>query len=485
MFLIFLLCSFFIELSASGTKAISVEDLIDGLDRGLKGNFFECKSLSPVPTTNLITVLVPKNFIIIDGQREDETSGEVCSIFQVHDQRGIVMRGNTFTPTQHANASILSGIEMYRASGCTRAVAAYSHGDSKICFKHWPEAPRNDKTIYQMYRALFPHVAREDVPIPSSVVILMNRQVFSISEFMEGESLDDVLKKVESDPTQARKYKFNLQRFQRLAVLCVATVPEDCHSRNILVKPIRDSTEEYEFVLIDTERSLGRETTEEYAHPDRGNISTGCHCFLLWFHEMLSQPLAEGIFSRLCDREAFSKTFMQESTYQLALSQRVSVDDRARSILCTPTDKIATRSMRLRCRILGELLSKDGGRSRSLADIFAETAPELNRRYGFKDYVASPTAEPEIITILRRIKASKDHGRYSGPTPPSADVPLEYYFGFTVNSPQRILDAQKWISDIWHTLDAEAKIRIATKFQLLTRILSIQLSHISIKDIDT
>lgn len=467
MFLVILLFSFFSPINASDDEmVISVEEFLSSFRKFKDASCFEkdCvyAPLRPAPTEHLITVYT-RRFAIdatpliqtpdifsffskaVVGNTED-----LLRIFdmrvrtiKVHDPDGILMRGGIFTPAKRANASTLSGIEMYRAGSGTRTVGIYSYGDTKVCIKQWPEAPCNEIAVYQRYKSWF-QAKHDEMPIPVSEVVLMDGQVFLISEFIEGESFEDVLRKVESDPTQACKYTFNLERFQKLAIFClVSTVPEDCRLQNCIIRLIPGS-EEYEFILIDNDRSLGRPITIGYQHPERGIIYTRCHCFLLCFHAMLRHPITESVHRAMSNSSAeFGDMIAREVNYQHIIATRVQAEDRKTipldipipgslkskrilfgmpysvtsaadmlsslcrvrvdasktTILGTPFDASVFNAMLSRLRKFDEA---SADRSKSLASILAAVSPELATIYGFNDPVPVAITPParSLTTVL-------------------------------------------------------------------------------------
>jgi hypothetical protein len=145
-------------------------------------------------------------------------------------------------------------------------------------------------------KELFPE-DEGDFPLPASDVILMNGQVFLVSEFMEGEPLDKILEKVRTDPEYGREWIFNTEKFQKLAIFSLLIQPEDGRPQNYLVRKIKD-IDEYQLILIDNERILevgllGHEGFIEHEDPDKGYVKTRMHCALLCFHELLEEKIAK------------------------------------------------------------------------------------------------------------------------------------------------------------------------------------------------
>jgi hypothetical protein len=68
----------------------------------------------------------------------------------------------------------------------------------------------------------------------------MNGQVFLVSEFIDGETLEQVFEKVEKDATYGRKWVFNPEKFQKLVIFSFLINPEDGRSQNYLITLVRD-----------------------------------------------------------------------------------------------------------------------------------------------------------------------------------------------------------------------------------------------------
>lgn len=204
--------------------------------------------------------------------------------YEVYDSHHELMNGHEFTPAD-------------KASGGTRVVGFYSlEGQRRLCFKQWPEAPGHEIAVYELYKELFPE-DEGDFPLPASDVILMNGQVFLVSEFMEGEPLDKILEKVRTDPEYGREWIFNTEKFQKLAIFSLLIQPEDGRPQNYLVRKIKD-IDEYQLILIDNERILEVGLLEhegfiEHEDPDKGYVKTRMHCALLCFHELLEEKIAK------------------------------------------------------------------------------------------------------------------------------------------------------------------------------------------------
>ena len=162
--------------------------------------------------------------------------GEKVKLYGIYDPDHQLMNGKDFNPQN-------------RASGGTRQVGFYSiDGQKRLCFKQWPEAPACEIAAHKLYRMIFPQ-EELNLPLPASIVLLMNDKIFSISEFMTGENLEQFAEKIFTTTNSCEEYQFDIDKFQKLALFCLLTNPEDYRLQNCLVEKIKYSSK-YEFILI-------------------------------------------------------------------------------------------------------------------------------------------------------------------------------------------------------------------------------------------
>ncbi len=489
MFIIILLLSFFTQINASDEMVISVEEFLRSFGIKFKSAVhferdFVYTPLHPRPTENLIT---------IHSRQFDAVPGETASIpsllamcahrftggaeklvrtFKVYDPKGILMRDSKFAPALRDPEGMTwsDDIAMYRARNGTRPVGIYSHEDIKICFKQDPEAPGIEVAAYHLYKILF-QAQHGDISLPASELILMDGKAFLVSEFMEGEALDSVLDRVCRDPTQSSAYPLNIPRFQRLAIFCLLTVPEDCHVSNCFIRKILDS-DEWEFVFFDNERSFGKEITTIYHHPEIGDINTRCHCDLFCFGLMLAHMLTEGVYNEIVNSKsevlALGTRLFKEHSYQSSLVPLVQASDHEKTILGIPFDADSIKGIISRFSKLIDLASSN--RHHSLASIFAGVSPVLASIYEFDKQPIVTPATTSLVTVKELISRI-DSGRGFGPTPRSARVPLELYFGTTKNNLGVLLYIFAWVRDTYEaTLDTAALEGVKGIIGLLTEL---------------
>lgn len=464
MFIVILLCSFFTQINASDEMVVSVEEFLSHVDRVFKGQRYKLTPLHPRPREDLVTIHLPKlhqstiellaldDFELMCAQLTTGEGEGLVRVLQVYDPHHILMHHDKFSPilseSEDEGMAFCNDIAVCIPPGGTRQVRIYSHKDGKVCFKRKPEAPGIEKITYNVFRMLFPLVPPEEAPLPKTITILMNKQPFLVSQFMEGESFAKILRYLELNPDHVSKRVFNLDKFQRLTVFCAVTAPEDFRTQNCLLRTIADS-DECEFALFDTERSCGQERTEDYRHPVRGKIHTRCHCVLLNFHEMLAYPLTERVIAELASakqaileylkefeknfaaasqKSLILKTLVVEGIYHGELTRIMQGARETKVILGMPLSIVSLCGMTSR---LSPLLSltEPVYRSKSLASLISQVSPELSAIYGLNQPILAPaTPVVDLRDILKRTQET-DGGRCADTTPPSADVPLELYFG--------------------------------------------------------
>lgn len=290
------------------TPIISADDFVERFANRLITQSFLNEDFDL--SNDLSDVTDKENLIEIDIQNFDNPRiNGLVKTFKVYDPGKVLMRNGDFA--LNASTSVRNGNVTARKAGSgTCTVGIYECKGKKVCFKHWPEAPTVEIGSGRTYRAA--NRIYQEMQLPGSEVILMGGQVFLVSEFIEGKSLREILQEISERPTEASQYTFNLDRFQRVTMACIITLPEDCCPQNIIVRKIPGSAE-YEPVLIDSERSFGQAVTKTVWHPVLGWIQTRVHCSLFCFHEMLGQPISEGNYSWVIDdrlvREAHDVTF--------------------------------------------------------------------------------------------------------------------------------------------------------------------------------
>ncbi len=421
MFFIVLLCSFFIQINASDI-VISVGEFFRGFPKRFTQEPFEYKPLDHAPSKNLVIVHL-QNF----------AESEVVRTIIVDDPYKILMNGAIFPPEEKWDTqTIPCGIEMRKASKSTRPVGIYSGKDWKVCLKKWPEVPIMETFAYEMYKAMFQNgdlPYQGELPLPASEMIVMNDQVFLVSEYIEGESLYDIFNRVKKSPDAARGYVFNLKRFQQLVIFCLAAAPEDFHPSNCIVRQIKGSNE-YELVLIDYDRIFGKIVTDTFARSDGGIVSTRTHCVMFCFLRMLQERVVESIFEEITldifasNIRKFVERVSRACKYQERLAGIVKDADAKKTLLELPLGVNAIDDIAMRFNGLKDAAVRF--RDQSLANIIARVFPAIADIYKCHEYVATP--EPMLVEVLRRIQ-EKDGRRYSGSTPPSAEAPLPVYFG--------------------------------------------------------
>ena len=336
--------------------------------------------------------------------------------YQVYDPHHELMNDQEFSPRE-------------KARGGTRIVGFYSiNGKRRLCVKQWPEAPGHDIAVYHLYKTLFPE-DDGDLPLPVSETIIMNGQVFLVSEFIDGETLEQVFEKVEKDTTYGRKWVFNPEKFQKLVIFSFFINPEDGRSQNYLIKKIKDS-DEYQFILIDNERSLGEEHAE-YDHPKMGKITTRVHCGLLCFYENFNEKVSQQLLQKFEVKSSLLKPWIlkcrTENQYQRKLQEQLREEDYKKSRLGVNYSPKLIKGIAEKLRIVKKTCSLE---KEIFAKIFWQMNPRLAHTYQIPlgEAMFMPGDINPISLAHVRI-LSIDGGRAGTATPPSSYVPIEKYLG--------------------------------------------------------
>ena len=369
MFIITILFSFFIILNASEDGVASVGGFLEIIGENLKGNYNHQVTTLPVD-------LYEKDIIVT--YLSDGKGGKRCQL--VHDPEHKLMKSyDEFDPPQEER--LATGISMRRLAGGTRKVAACSiDGIDRFCFKQWPEAPGAEIAVRQLYKTF---ISDEDVPMPRSQTIIINRQCFLVSEFIQGVPLRDFLEHRTKEPD---RYSFDMASLQKLFIFCMLANFEDCRLENCLVRKKTNGL--YEVVLIDTERGLGREFVKPKEGQDDG---TRVHCVLFCFLEMLLQPVdvrLRGIDDEMARVELLA--LQNEHLYQLALRQHLHEEKEGKKIILgIHLGAEYAEDLNEKWRKIKALLSI----KKTLAEIFLYVMPDIASKYlfpkprGFVEYL--------------------------------------------------------------------------------------------------
>lgn len=259
-----------------------------------------------------------------------------------------------------------------KASKGTRTVGFYSiDGRKRLCFKQWPEAPGHEIAVRLLYGFFFPE-DRKSIPLPASEVILMNNQIFLVSEFIEGENLEQVLKDMRTSRKNQRS--FNLEKLQKLFLFCLLTNQEDCRPQNCIMR--RSETNDDELVLVDTERCLVEEFIT-YEDPEKGIVETRPHCFLFCFYELLQESFDVNV-----NEYAFElmKGYEEEQLYEYTLYEICKEKSQKNPKLCLWYSKEFMQDMRRKLHQIRQF-EKDNKEESSLASLFQTISPRLAEIY--------------------------------------------------------------------------------------------------------
>lgn len=413
---------------------ISVADFLGGMAEALINSKCLTRFVpTPLQTTSSIN---RGDLVTVHMQSPDPT--ELIRTVVVHDPEGVLRVGGEFSLERWFETIHTTTVKMTKASGCTRNVAMCELLSGKykglmVCLKQWPEAPGIDILQHIMAcSSLYP----DQSPFPASGIILIEGEVFLVSEFIHGIRFDVLLKEINADPSRASRYKFNRDRLQRAILHCLITSPEDCRPQNLIVRQI-PGTEEVEFVFIDFDRSLGKPFTALHHHPTRGEVSTRVHCALFCFHEVLAESIHDQAYYDYLIHLKFVEPTLRcismaanSDRFQMALHRHVLCDTpRMKTLLGVPRSnhEVVTGMSRRIGRMVEALRSN---RNITIAALITQVEPAIAHTYKLNEPdPAEFCTMPELLRVSRRIIAIDGNRFSTGPTPCSADVPLEVYLG--------------------------------------------------------
>lgn len=324
-------------------------------------------------------------------------------LYKIYDPNHQLMEGQNFTPKD-------------KASGGTRKVGFYSVNGGKrpsLCFKQTPEDPIVEYAVYELYKTLFSR-DQQNLPLPNSEAFLMNGKLFLMSQFMEGDSLETILKETEKNPEYGRKYSFDLESFQRLALFCLLTNPEDCRPQNCLVRKNPNSNT-YQFVLIDNERNFCKDVVK----------GTRVHCSLFCFRELLQKEIGHYMVKRslMKNIHEWEERCNSYSEYVQNLAAFAQTLEHQTSFKYKSPIKKLNRKLHKIHALFDKKESYFDQVGIPLTDIFRELMPKLANTYLNPEDTLSKDSHPMQLA-LQRIKRI-DSGRSGEIAPPSSYVPLE------------------------------------------------------------
>ncbi len=148
------------------------------------------------------------------------THSESVETFRVYDPNEKLMRGQIFSPSD-------------KAEGGTRQVGFYSiNGKRALCAKKNPEAPGQERAVEILNKLLF---EENDLSlVPKSMTISMNNEIFLISEYIEGETLEDAMNENSQNSHYMKDCKFNTKYFQQAILLSFLINPEDGRAQSLI-----------------------------------------------------------------------------------------------------------------------------------------------------------------------------------------------------------------------------------------------------------
>jgi hypothetical protein len=234
---------------------------------------------------------------------------------------------------------------------------------------------------------------------------------------MEGENLENVLLEVQKSNNEYLGYKFDIERFQRLAFFCFLINPEDCRPQNCLVRKCKDSNK-YQFVLIDNERAFCQEIVKQ---------KTRVHCVLFCFEALMKQAITIPLLKERSIGKNVS--FRHEIVDWINKCRKNSEYIQSLSMCITksgqknPKERVTDLKASVGGVTKNDIIKKVDkitGEEENLRDIFSKVLPQLDKVYDNKS-----KSESILVQALENIKDT-DWGRSFSPiAPPSSYTPIK------------------------------------------------------------
>lgn len=405
---------------------ISVNDFLKELYNRLTHRDYQPSEILPksacVRPECLVTVLSSKG-------------GAQARFQKVYDPDHVLMHAEIFTPSNHNH--LATGI----SKKGTHKVGFYSlDGSIILCLKESPEAPGIERAARLLYENLF---GIEDQGVPNSETILMNGKVFTVSTYVDGKTLEEIIgdldtQKVEilHEPEQVPTIPVFIENLHKMKVFALLTAPEDGRAQNCICQTISPigSPICYRLVSIDNERSFGNATP----HSSRRNpeIIIRGHSVMYCFSENspdysdLTAVLYAKTPEEVCTR--WLEQIREEDRYQWAIAPFAEIPDNSTRLGVPLTETIA-RGLLEKLRVICDGLRK----GQTLEELFMVVNQPLAHVYSTSstEEPMTPPAFPEkasgsnsppiscIATAARKMKKI-DGGRLSSHTPLSANCDL-------------------------------------------------------------
>ncbi len=363
---------------------------------------------------------------------------------EVYDPDHIFMNGEEFTPTDHNHISA-DGIRRG-----TRKVGFYPlDGERVLCLKENPEVPVLERAARLLYECLF---GADKVGVPNSLTILMNGRVFTASNYVKGNSFDEIMKHAESDekkegiPKDSLIYMDNLHKMKVFAIL---TGPEDGRPQNYIWQVVGniDGCRVFRVFSIDNERILGNSAPHS-SRRDEATVVRGhsiMHCIAEVHPDYRNLKV---ILSARTPKEIYRNWLAAVRVERLYHRNLMPYAITTRgTCLRLPITRDQIRCLYTRVNSIYEGLE----RGNTLEEIFMHVNPPLATLYRTtSDTPVTPPSIPSIVLsddstpprsslgkVVRKIRRV-DGGRAGESTPPSAACQL---FGDYLQSESQAHDA--------------------------------------------
>lgn len=375
--------------SSYAQGAISVDDFIEILAKKV-GYTGEPPEKTPEMKTYIPEILDRKHIIKVHLKG----IGDAINSLKVYDPTNRLMKGAKFTPEDYKDGFHKVGfykIDKQRA----------------ICLKCKPEAPGLEIASDLLYRIICDANGLIGTALTSTIAIVMNGVVFSVSRYIEGDNLHEILRVKKN----FQQYCFSLRQIMARIEWSILVNPEDFRPKNCILSPVKSSPDavDHDIASIDNERVFG----ESYQETE--STVTRVHSLVYCFPQM-HDAIPKGSFCLpFAAMQEWLIKVSEEHRYQTALKEYVKSSSR-KSILGVPITGPRLHEIYVKMVTIAVCIAN----GKTLMDVLENTNPSLAEVY--KGMQPQDNSLESIIECLKVV----DGGRIADSTPPSAGSITEY-----------------------------------------------------------
>lgn len=300
--ILFLLVTFVMPfgIQAAQIEVLHVDDFLFNLNRSLRNLNVQKK----LPVKMEITSLKNNNSIHVYSKGPH---GEVVRQI-VFDPEHKLMKGKKFTLKNRAKKG------SHQVGFCSVG----DDGEMALCFKQNPEVPHleiaRNLLLQEIVSSVGPKYKKdvEGMELPETQVIVMNKCVFSVSKFIHGQDLEDIV--LEPQKIEKLAGSFNQTQLLMGIIEDMMSMPEDNRPQNMILV-YNSKTGKFSLTSIDAERTFGPPYNE------KDGVITRAHSFRFGLPQM-HEVVPTDIFHMPCKAlKRWRRGISAEYCYQRKLKE--------------------------------------------------------------------------------------------------------------------------------------------------------------------